>query len=61
MIKVNEIFHSIQGEGKYTGVNSIFMRTSGCDLACNFCDTKYHKEGNQKSTEEIIEEIKEVK
>ncbi|MGL1936882.1 MAG: 7-carboxy-7-deazaguanine synthase QueE [Fibrobacterales bacterium] len=41
MLKVNEIFYSIQGEGIYTGVPSIFIRLAGCNLRCNWCDTPY--------------------
>jgi organic radical activating enzyme len=38
---VSEIFRSIQGEGNYTGVNSLFIRFQFCQLTCNWCDTKY--------------------
>lgn len=57
MRKINEIFHSIQGEGCHTGVPSVFLRFSGCNLSCGFCDTE-HKEGRLMNDEEIIEEIK---
>jgi len=40
-MKVNEIFYSIQGEGARAGEPSIFVRLSGCDLACGFCDTEF--------------------
>ena len=58
-MKVNEIFYSIQGEGKNVGLPTIFIRLSGCNLRCRWCDTKYaYFEGKEKSVREIIEEIK---
>ena len=56
MKKINEIFHSIQGEGCRTGVPSVFIRFSGCNLKCGFCDTN-HEEGKIMTDEEIIEEV----
>lgn len=38
---INEYFHSMQGEGYFTGMPSCFIRMQGCDVGCNFCDTKY--------------------
>lgn len=40
-INFSEVFYSIQGEGALTGVPSVFFRTSGCNLRCNWCDTPY--------------------
>ena len=39
--KVSEIFYSIQGEGRHTGMPAVFVRLSGCSMNCPFCDTKY--------------------
>src|SRR5437763_130846 len=54
---ISEIFHSIQGEGELTGVPSVFIRSSGCNLRCSWCDTPYaswNPEGEQKSIEQIV-------
>ena len=40
-MNISEIFYSIQGEGMLTGVPSVFVRTSGCNLRCVWCDTPY--------------------
>ncbi len=57
-MKINEIFYSIQGEGKWTGLPNIFIRTTGCNLRCNYCDTEYaYTKGNNKTINEIIDEI----
>ena len=54
MRKINEIFYSLQGEGFHTGTPALFIRFSGCNLKCSFCDTK-HEEGDWMSDEEIVE------
>lgn len=41
MYPINEYFHSMQGEGYFTGMPSFFIRFQGCDVGCKFCDTKY--------------------
>lgn len=56
MKKINEIFYSIQGEGHFTGTPAIFVRFSGCNLKCEFCDTE-HEEGSLLSDKEIMAEI----
>lgn len=55
--RINEIFYSLQGEGHHTGVPSVFVRFSGCNLKCHFCDTD-HAEGEMMSDEEVISAIK---
>lgn len=58
-MKVNEIFYSIQGEGLLVGEPSIFLRFTGCNLRCSFCDTKYaYKQGTEMNILEILDEIK---
>ena len=42
IMKINEIFYSIQGEGPSIGQPAIFIRLAGCNQNCTFCDTKYH-------------------
>ena len=52
-MKVNEIFYSLQGEGRFTGTPAVFLRFSGCNLKCSFCDTS-HDEGVEMTPAEII-------
>lgn len=56
MKKINEIFYSLQGEGYHSGTPAVFIRFSGCNLKCSFCDTKY-EEGTYMSDNEIIEAV----
>jgi 7-carboxy-7-deazaguanine synthase len=57
---ISEIFYSIQGEGELTGMPSVFVRTSGCNLRCSWCDTPYaswNPEGEQRSIAQIMAAI----
>lgn len=58
-MKVCEIFKSIQGETSLAGIPMIFIRLSGCNLNCNYCDTRYsHTEGDNYSVSEVINLVK---
>ncbi|MBQ8958773.1 MAG: radical SAM protein [Bacteroidales bacterium] len=56
MYKINEIFYSLQGEGFHSGTPVVFVRFSGCNLHCAFCDTQ-HQEGTMMSLQEIVDEV----
>lgn len=55
-LKVTEIFPTFQGEGPFVGHPAVFLRLSGCNLACNFCDTEFD-EFEEMQTEKIVEKI----
>ncbi|MFO1095575.1 MAG: 7-carboxy-7-deazaguanine synthase QueE [Planctomycetaceae bacterium] len=58
---IAETFQSVQGEGRYAGTPSLFLRTSGCNLRCWFCDTPYtswEPEGVQRSLDSLLDEVR---
>jgi 7-carboxy-7-deazaguanine synthase len=59
-LKIAELFYSIQGEGALVGVPSVFIRTSGCNLRCSWCDTPYtswQPEGTDLTLDQILNEV----
>ena len=62
MLKVNEIFYSVQGESSFSGIPFVFIRLTGCNLRCSYCDTKYaYEEGREFTAKQILKEVKKFK
>ncbi len=62
MLTVNEIFHSIQGESTHTGRSCVFVRLTGCDLRCVWCDTPYaFHEGRKLDVDEIVAAVEQYR
>ena len=62
ILKITEIFSSIQGEGLRQGEPTLFVRFSGCNLKCSFCDTKYAWNGGwEYSSAQVLEKIKKLR
>ena len=58
MIKINEIYLSVQGESTHTGLPCVFIRLTGCNLRCSWCDTVYaFHEGKNMSIDEILQKV----
>lgn len=58
-LRINEIFHSVQGEGTRAGVRCVFVRLTGCHLRCTYCDTAYaFYEGGWMTLDEILEQVR---
>lgn len=59
-LKVNEVFYSIQGESSYAGRPCVFIRLTGCNLRCSYCDTQYaYKEGEELEIAEVVDRVSE--
>ena len=57
-LRINEIFHSIQGESTRAGEPCVFVRLAGCHLRCAWCDTEYaFREGTKQTIEDVLEEV----
>ena len=58
MLTINEIFYSIQGESTFAGRPCVFVRLTGCDLRCSWCDTPYaFNEGWKMSVDEVLQQV----
>jgi 7-carboxy-7-deazaguanine synthase len=58
-LKVNEIFYSIQGESSYAGRPCVFVRLTGCNLRCSYCDTRYaYEEGEDLEVDAIVDRVR---
>lgn len=63
MLQIAEIYQSVQGEGEFTGTPSVFVRTTGCNLRCWFCDTPFtswEPEGNSQTIEQVLSAVAEL-
>jgi 7-carboxy-7-deazaguanine synthase len=60
-LRVNEVFHSIQGESTWAGVPCTFVRLTGCPLRCTYCDTEYaFREGGTRSIGDLLAEVERI-
>ncbi len=58
MLKINEIFKSIQGESSHTGLPCVFVRLTGCNLRCTWCDTEYaFYEGKGMTVDDVVDAV----
>lgn len=57
-MNINEIFYSLQGEGSWVGLPTVFVRTAGCNLRCSYCDTTYaYDEGKEITVDQVLHTI----
>ena len=60
MLKINEIYKSIQGESSHTGLPCVFVRLTGCNLRCSYCDTEYaFYAGKEMAVDEVVRAVEE--
>ena len=60
-MQISEIFKSIQGESTYAGMACVFVRLTGCNLRCSWCDSEYtFTGGHRMATEEVLEEVEQL-
>ena len=58
-LRINEIFHSLQGEADAVGFPTVFVRLTGCNLRCSWCDSEYTFQGGRKmAMEEVLDEVR---
>ncbi|MEE2682265.1 MAG: radical SAM protein [Planctomycetota bacterium] len=58
LLRINELFHSVQGESSWSGLPCVFVRLTGCPLRCTYCDTEYaFREGSQRTVRDLLEEV----
>ena len=61
ILRINEIFHSVQGESTWSGLPCVFVRLTGCPLRCSYCDTEYaFREGTRRTLSELLQEILDI-
>lgn len=63
VLQIAEIYQSVQGEGEFTGTPSVFVRTTGCNLRCWFCDTPFtswEPEGRRQSVDQILNQVSQL-
>jgi 7-carboxy-7-deazaguanine synthase len=62
ILVINEIYPSIQGESSYAGLPCVFVRLTGCNLRCTYCDTEYaFYDGSRRTVEDVVEETRSFK